>query len=134
MASWKSFEDIEVWQLSRFFCKDIYRITKYKGLCTDYKLKDQINSSSGSIMDNIAEGYGRDGNNEFIQFLSIAKGSATESKSQLYRINDRNYTLKEEYDSLIAKIDEIINKLGSLIYYLKNSNYKGLEYKRNPEH
>lgn len=52
MATWKSFEDIEAWQLARVFCKDVYRIIQYEGLKTDYRLKDQINGSSGSVMDN----------------------------------------------------------------------------------
>ena len=69
MATWKSFEDIEVWHLAREFCKDIFRVINYDELKKDFRLKDQINGSSGSIMDNIAEGYGRGGNKEFIQFL-----------------------------------------------------------------
>jgi len=52
MSSWKSFEEIEVWQLAREFCQDVYKIIQRKGLSTDYKLKEQINASSGSIMDN----------------------------------------------------------------------------------
>lgn len=68
MSTWKSFEDIEVWQLAREFNNDVFRIIQYKGLSTDYRLKDQINGSSGSIMDNIAEGFERGGNKEFINF------------------------------------------------------------------
>jgi four helix bundle protein len=65
MSTWKSFEEIEVWQLARQFCQDIFSIVQYDGLKTDFSLKDQINRSSGSIMDNIAEGFGRDGTKEF---------------------------------------------------------------------
>ncbi len=129
MATWKSFEDIEVWHLAREFCKDVFRIINYEGLKIDYRLKDQINGSSGSIMDNIAEGYGRGGNKEFIQFLSISKASATESQSQLYRIYDRAHISEEEFKLLKNKTIEIVNKIGGLISYLKKSEYRGAKYK-----
>ncbi|RUA25033.1 MAG: four helix bundle protein [Bacteroidetes bacterium] len=130
MATWKSFEDIEVWQLSRDFCKEVFRIINYDGLKTDYRLKNQINGSSGSIMDNIAEGFDRDGKKEFIQFLSIAKGSAGESRSQLYRIFDRGYVSEKEFVELKNRASEIANKIGGLINYLKKSEYRGIKYKQ----
>ena len=129
MGTWKSFEEIEVWQLARQFCQDIFNIMQYDGLKTDFALKDQINRSSGSIMDNIAEGFGRSGTKEFVNFLSIAKGSANESRSQLHRIFDRNYISETEHKSLCDKTHEIANKIGGLIAYLKRSNYKGIKYK-----
>ncbi len=129
MSTWKSFEDIEVWQLAREFCKDIYRILQYDGLSTDYRLKDQINGSSGSVMDNISEGFERDGTKEFKQFLSIAKGSSGEARSQLYRIYDRNYISKEEFELLKTKAENISGKLNNLIQYLKKTNYKGTKYR-----
>ena len=129
MPTWKSFEEIEVWQLAREFCKDIYAIIQYNGLSTDFALKDQINRSSGSIMDNIAEGFGRGGTKEFINFLGIAKGSTTESRSQLNRTFDRNYISETEYKNLCNKTIEIENKIGGLIAYLKKSNYKGIKFK-----
>ena len=129
MTTWKSFEDIDVWQLAREFNKNIFRIIQLDGLKTDYALKDQVNRSAGSIMDNIAEGFDRGGNKEFVNFLSIAKGSCAESRSQLHRIFDRKYITEEEYNILSSKTNEIINKIGGLISYLKKSGIKGPKFK-----
>jgi four helix bundle protein len=129
MSTWNSFEDIDIWQLARAFCKDVHRITQYDGLKKDYRLKDQIIGSSGSIMDNIAEGFERGGNKEFIQFLSISKGSAGESRSQLYRIYDCDYITEKEFLELKQKISMISGKLSNLIKYLKQSEFKGIKYK-----
>jgi four helix bundle protein len=129
MSSWKTFEDIEVWQLARVFCKEIFKLINETELKSDYKLKDQVNGSSGSIMDNIAEGFGRGGNKEFINFLGIAKASAAESRSQLYRIFDRDYIKEDTFYTLRAKTIEIENKIGGLMAYLKKSNYRGIKFK-----
>jgi len=91
MGKIERFEDLEIWQKARIICNDIYKIGESSKLKADYKLYNQINGSTGSIMDNIAEGFERNGNKEFNQFLSIAKASCGETRSQLYRILDRNY-------------------------------------------
>ncbi len=87
MATINQFEDLKVWQKSRVLCSEIFSLTLTGNFSKDFGLKDQINRSSGSIMDNISEGFGRKGNLEFINFL----GSACETKSQIYRTFDRNY-------------------------------------------
>ena len=83
MVKVKRFEDLKVWQLSRELCRNIHSLSLDTGLGGDFSLKRQIDKSSGSVMDNIAEGFGRGGNKEFIYFLSVAKGSLYEVKSQL---------------------------------------------------
>ena len=90
MGTIKRFEDIEAWQKARILCKEIYQITVSTELGKDYRFRDQINASAGSIIDNIAEGFDRGGRNEFINFLSIAKATCAELKFQPYRIIDRN--------------------------------------------
>lgn len=91
MATIKRFEDLEIWQDARRLPKEIIFISKNTDLNKDFKLNAQIKDSSGSVMDNIAEGFERNGNIEFRQFLSIAKGSAGETRSQLYRVFDNDY-------------------------------------------
>jgi len=129
MATFKKFEDIEAWQKAKMFCNKIFLIITTTDLNRDYKLKEQINASSGSVMDNIAEGFGRAGNNEFIQFLEYAHGSACESQSQLYRISDRNYINKNTFEELYKLAEEIKSMLIGLINYLKKSAFKGVKYK-----
>ena len=82
MSTIKQFEDLEIWQLARTLCDDLFKLALNSKLISDYKLYNQINGSSGSVMDNIAEGFERNGNREFIQFLSIAKSSCGEARSQ----------------------------------------------------
>jgi len=100
MATIKRFEDISAWQKARELSKEIYAITKIGRFSKDYELKGQILKASGSIMDNIAEGFERGGKGEFIQFLGIAKGSCGEVRSQLYRALDREYIDKEKFNEL----------------------------------
>ena len=129
MATVQCFEDLKIWKMAREFCLDIIRITGYEQFSKDYKLKDQIKASSGSIMDNIAEGFERGGNKEFIQFLAISKGSSGEARSQLHRAFDNQYIQEEEYHLLCQKAKDISKSISALITYLKQSEMKGTKYK-----
>ena len=119
MAGFKSFEDIEIWQKSRALTKIIYGITKNGDFGRDFAFRDQIRRAAVSIMSNIAEGFCRDGNPEFIQFLSIAKGSAGETKSHVFIALDVGYISEKEFEDLISDLNEVINKTTALIKYLK---------------
>ena len=129
MAVIKKFEEIIAWQKARILCGEIASILVHTDLAKDYKLKEQINGSSGSIMDNIAEGFGRGGNAEFIQFLEISHGSACECQSQLYRIADRKYISHEKFSELYGLCEEVNKMIRSLIHYLSASENKGIKYK-----
>ena len=121
----KQFEELDIWKQSREFCKDIYKISNYELFSKDFKLRDQIRASSGSIMDNIAEGFERNGNKEFIQFLYIAKGSCGETRSQLFRTLDNNYINKEEFDKIYNNAFQLSKSISGFIQYLKKSEITG---------
>ena len=130
MATVTKFEELETWQLARALTNEIFELfSNSEQFSRDYKLKDQINGSSGSVMDNIVEGFERGGRNEFINFLSYSKGSAGEVKSQLYRALDRKYILKEQFDNLYEKADIVGKKIGSFINYLNSAEHKGTKLK-----
>ena len=128
MSKIERFEDMEIWQLAREISKDVWSIINNTSLQKDYKLREQINGASGSIMDNISEGFERDGNREFINFLSIAKASCGETRSQLYRCLDRNHIDEETFKIISEKAILNSKKIKSLMIYLKNSDRKGSKY------
>ena len=130
MATWKSFEEIEVWQTARLLSREIYQVTGSGSFSNEYELKSQIRRASGSVMDNIAEGFERGGKGEFIQFLAIAKGSAGEVKSQLHRAHDNTFLNKTQFEKLFLMADDIGKMISGLIEYLKKTSIKGQKYKK----
>ena len=106
----------------------IYEATLTGAFSKDYGLKDQINRATGSIMDNIAEGFGRNGNKEFINFLLISQASILEVQSQLYRALDRNHIDTQQFKTLFDQSEEVVSIVTGFVIYLKNSERKGLRY------
>jgi len=128
MPTIKRFEDLEIWQDARKLSKEIILISKNTDLNRDFKLKEQIKDSSGSVMDNIAEGFERNGNAEFRQFLSIAKGSAGETRSQLYRVFDNEYINEVQLNLLISDCEKLSIKIHNFIIYLNKNDFKGTKF------
>ena len=129
MATIERFEDIISWQEARKFNLQIGALIDGGRFKQNYRLINQIEGSAGSVMDNIAEGFERNGNKEFIQFLYIAKGSCGELRSQLYRALDRKYITDIEFETFSIHAKKISNLIHKFITYLENSDKKGIKYK-----
>ena len=128
MATITKFEDLEIWQEARKLAKEVFILSKEIDLKTDFRFKEQIKASSGSVMDNIAEGFERDGNLEFRQFLSVAKGSAGETRSQIYRLYDCEYISEEQFKDLKNKYENLSGKIKNFITYLNKKDFKGNKF------
>ena len=122
------FEDLEIWQEAREICKLVYKITSSGPFEHDFKFRDQIRASSGSAMDNIAEGFNRGGNKEFGQFLWISLGSTGEVRSQTYRAFDVKHINEEKFNELLERTDKLGRKTFNLIDSLKDSDIKGIKF------
>jgi four helix bundle protein len=129
MATVNKFEDLEVWQMARKYAGSIHTLTLKENFSKEYKFKDQIKDSSGSVMDNIAEGFGRESRLEFINFLGIAKGSLYESKSQLYRAFDYGLISKEVLDLNYQEAEIIAAKIAAFMIYLNKTLIRGKKFK-----
>lgn len=125
MARIENFEELEIWKESRELCAIVRKFTKEKEFSKDFRFCSQINSAAGSIMDNIAEGFERDGNKEFINFLYIAKGSNGEVRSQSYRAVDAEFIDQLSFEDILARTETLKRKINNLILTLKSSGPKG---------
>ena len=128
MGTVKEFTELEVWKMARTYCVHLNSHFTKSTWSSQYALKNQLDRSSGSIMDNIAEGFDRGGNKEFMQFLSIAKGSCGETISQIYRAFDKELLTEEDKEQLIKEGQTIKAKIGAFMNYLKKSERKGFKY------
>jgi len=129
MGTAKQFEDLQVWQKARTLAQKIYHLTSKEPISKDFRLRDQMRGSAGSIMDNLAEGSGRASRLEFINALRISQGEANELKSQLYRALDANYITTETFTELYSAIDELSKMIFSLVKYLNASDIRGQKFK-----
>lgn len=129
MATYSSFDQLPIWIEARRLCKNVNEFIIKGDSNKDFRFRDQIKASAGSIMDNIAEGFERSGKNEFIQHLSIAKGESGECRSQLYRGIDFGYFVEDETMALINEYNSLAGNLASFMDYLAQSPYRGYKFK-----
>lgn len=130
MANIERFEDLEIWQLSKTLANQIYDATALGKFSQDYVLRDQIRRAAVSIFSNIAEGFERNGNKEFIQFLYIAKASCGEVRAQMTFAKDRDYISQTEFESLYKNLISSSNQISGFIKYLRKSEIKGTKFSK----
>lgn len=129
MSVVRDFEELAIFQKARELSKKIYPLTKRGEFKYDSRFVQQIRGAAGSIMDNIAEGFERGGNKEFLNFLYIAKGSCGEVRSQLIRANDVGYLTPEEYDELYTECRKLSAGIMNFIKEIKASDLAGAKFK-----
>ena len=129
MPAIQKFEDLEIWKKARILSNKIYPLTFIEPISSDFRIKDQLRGSVGSIMDNIAEGFERGSKLEFINSLTISKGETGELKSHLYRCLDTKYISQKLFNELYNLADEITKMITGFINYLNKSKIKGQKFK-----
>jgi len=133
MSKVTRFEDLITWQKARELTRIIFTLTKSDGFSRNFPLKDQMSRAVISVPANIAEGFERDGNREFVKFLSIAKGSAGEVRSLLYLALDLGYISSEQMNEARDLSLETAKLIGGLIRYVQNSNKRGRKFQNQDE-
>lgn len=128
MSAIQKFEDLKVWQKAREVNLEIYKLSNKGTFSKDFGLRDQIRRASVSILSNVAEGFERNGNKEFNQFLSIAKASAAEVRAQLYVAKDLEYISNDEFTEVVNGLIEVSKMLSGLMSYLKATEIKGSKF------
>lgn len=124
------FEELAIYQQSRELAKQVYQITREGEFKYDSRFVQQMRAASGSISDNIAEGFERQGNKEFLQFLYIAKGSCGEFRSQINRAYDAGFISLETYNQMYTDCRKLVAGILNLIKTIKSFESKGSKYMR----
>ena len=119
-----SFEDLDCWQEARILVRKIYDATKDGNFKKDLRLTGQIQGAATSSMANIAEGFIRRSDKEFIQFLYISMSSSAEVRSHLYVALDQGYIDQKHFDDLYGQADKIGKMISNLIKYLRSTQTK----------
>ncbi len=125
----EKFEDIVAWQKARVLTKEVYASAGTGSFSRDFGLRDQIQRASVSAMANIAEGYERGGDREFVQFLSNSKGSCGEVRSHLYVALDQGYITQIRFGELYDQASEVSRLITGFMNYLRESNLRGRKYR-----
>lgn len=128
MAAIKKFEEIESWKSARECVVQVYKLSSTGAFAKDFGLRDQMRRAAVSIMSNIAEGFERDGTKEFINFLSVAKASCGETRSQLYVALDQAYVSESDFKIVYEKLCETSRMLNGFIGYLRQSEIRGRKF------
>jgi four helix bundle protein len=129
MSKIEKFEDIEAWKAAREVAKLVYSVSLGDKFCRDFALCNQIRRAAVSIISNIAEGFERGGNKEFVQFLAVAKGSCGEVRAQLYVALDQGYVDETKFKEIVVRLNETSRLIAGFIKYLQQSNLKGSKFK-----
>ena len=128
MSKVEKFEDLAIFQSARNLCKEVYTITKDGDFSRDSRFVQQIRAAAGSIMDNIAEGFERQGNKEFVNFLYIAKGSCGEVRSQVIRASDVGFIDNDTATRLYNDCMGLSKAISAFIKSIKSSDYRGSKH------
>lgn len=131
MATIAKFEEINAWSKARALANRIYELSDEGRFSRDFALRDQMRRAVISVISNIAEGFERGGNKEFVQFLAHAKGSVGELRAQLYLAFDRRYIIAAQFEQLSSDASEIGRIIGALMEYLSKSTLRGPKYRNN---
>ena len=133
MGTFRTFEEIEAWQQARTLAKIVYEASGKGAFGRDFALRDQIRRAAVSVMSNIAEGFGRGGAREFVQFLTVARGSASEVSAQLYVALDQGYVVQQDYRRLQEQATRTGSVLSGLVRYLRTAGLRGSKYRAGDE-